>query len=103
MLDLRSFECLYIGCVCVIHSVVSDSLQTHGLYTRLVCLWNYPGKNTGVGCHSFLQGTFPTQGLNLGFLHCKQPLFHLIHKGSPVLLVKIKYMKSESVFWNELE
>ena len=25
-----------------------------------------PGNNTGVGCHSLLQGTFQTQGLNLG-------------------------------------
>ena len=38
--------------------------------TRLLCPWNSPGKNTGVGCHSLLQGIFPTQGLNLGFLHC---------------------------------
>ena len=30
-----------------------------------------PGKNTGVGCHSLLQGIFPTQGLNLGLLHCR--------------------------------
>ena len=29
---------------------------------RLLCPWNSPGKNTGVGCHSLLQGTFPTQG-----------------------------------------
>ena len=28
------------------------------------CLWNFPGKNTGVGCHFLLQGIFPTQGLN---------------------------------------
>ena len=27
-----------------------------------------PGKNTGVGCHAFLQGIFPTQGLNSGLL-----------------------------------
>ena len=27
-------------------------------------LWDFPGKNTGVGCHSLLQGIFPTQGLN---------------------------------------
>ena len=26
--------------------------------------WDFPGKNTGVGCHSLLQGIFPTQGLN---------------------------------------
>ena len=30
--------------------------------TRLPCLWNSPGKNTGVGCHSLLQGISPTQG-----------------------------------------
>ena len=37
-------------------SVVSDSLQPHGLYSP----WNSPGQNTGVGSHSFLQGIFPT-------------------------------------------
>jgi len=35
---------------------------------RLLCLWNSPGKNTGVGSHSLHQGTFPTQGLNQGLL-----------------------------------
>ena len=30
-----------------------------------LCLWKFPGKNTGVGCHFLLQGIFPTQGLNL--------------------------------------
>ena len=41
------------------HSVVSNSLQPHGLYTP----WNSPGQNTGVGSLSLLQGIFPTQGL----------------------------------------
>ena len=45
--------------------------------------WNSPGKNTGVGCHSFLQGIFSTQGSNLGVLHCRQLLSHLSHQGSP--------------------
>ena len=31
---------------------------------RFLCLWNYLGKNTGVGCHFLLQGIFLTQGLN---------------------------------------
>ena len=44
------------------HSVVSDSLQSHGLYSP----WNSPGQNTGVGSHSLLQGIFPTQGSNPG-------------------------------------
>ena len=34
--------------------------------TRVLCPWNSPGKNTGVGCYSLLQGIFPTHGLNLG-------------------------------------
>ena len=44
--------------------VVSDSLQLHGLYVWLLCPCNFPGKNTGVGCHFLLQGIFPTQGSN---------------------------------------
>ena len=37
------------------------------------------GKNTGVGCHFLLQGIFPTQGSNPGFLHCRQTLYNLSH------------------------
>ena len=44
------------------HSVVSDSLQPHGLSSP----WNSPGQNTGVGHPSFLQGIFPTQRSNPG-------------------------------------
>ena len=39
-------------------------------------------KNTGVGCHSLLQGIFLTQGWNPGLLHCRQVLYHLSHQGS---------------------
>ena len=42
---------------------------------------NSPGKNTGVSCHCLLQGIFPTQGSNLGLLHCRQILDHLNHQG----------------------
>ena len=46
-------------------SVMSDSLQPHELEPpRLICPWNFPGKNTGVGCHALLQGIFPTPGSN---------------------------------------
>ena len=47
--------------------------------TRLFCLWDSPGKNTGVGSYFFLQGILPTQGLNLGLQHCRQILYHLTH------------------------
>ena len=52
---------------------------------RLICLlprsagrhssWASPGKNTGMGCHSLFQEIFPTQGLNLCLLHCRQILY----------------------------
>ena len=42
-----------------------------------------PGKNTGVVLYALLQGIFPTQGLNLGPLHCRQILYHLSHCGCP--------------------
>ena len=48
-------------CESVSHSVVSSFLQPHGWGTAIfLCPWNSPGKNTGVGSHSFLQGIFPT-------------------------------------------
>ena len=38
------------------HSVMSNSLQPHGLYSP----WNSLSQNTGVGSFSLLQGIFPT-------------------------------------------
>ena len=46
-------------------------------------LWDFSGKNTGVGCHFLLQDIFLTQGLNLGLPHCGQMLYHLSHQRSP--------------------
>ena len=59
----------------VSHSVVTNSLQPHGLSpARLLCPWNSPGNNTRVGFHSFLQGIFLTQGSNLGLPHYRHSL-----------------------------
>ena len=55
------------------HSVVSDSLQPHGLSNP----WNSPGQNTGVGNFSLLQRIFPTQESNWGLLQCRQILYQL--------------------------
>ena len=74
------------------HSVLSNSLRPHGLQAaRLLCLWNSPGKNTGVSCHVLLQGIFPTQGSNTCLLHCRQILYHLSHEGSLLLRDISKY------------
>ena len=78
-------------------SVMSSSLGPHGLWpTRLLCPWNSLGKNTGVGCYSLLQGIFPTQGLNLGFQHCRQSLYQLSHQGSPLKAFQFSSVQSLS-------
>ena len=67
---------------------MSNSLRPYGLEpTRLLCPWNSPGKNSGMGCHSLLQGFFLTQGLNLGLLHCRQIRYHLSYQGSPIFIL----------------
>ena len=45
------------------------------------CPWNFPGKNTGVGCHFVLQGIFLTQGSS-------PHLLHLLHWGRQILYHK---------------
>ena len=66
-LDLWPAPCNPINCSPTGSSVHGDS----------------PGKNTSVGCHTLLQGIFPTQGSNPGLPHCRQILYHLSYQGSP--------------------
>ena len=71
--------------MCISRSVLSNSLWPHRLYpARLLCPWNSPNKNTGVGSHSLFQGIFPTQGWNPGLLYWRQILYCLSHQGSPL-------------------
>ena len=62
----------------------SCCLQPHRLqFARFLCPWHFPGKNTGVSCHFFLQGIFLTLESNPGLLHCRQILYPLSYTGSP--------------------
>ena len=65
-------------------------LWSHGPQpTRLLLLWDFPGKNTGVGCHLSLQGIFLTQGSNPNLpslLHWQMDYLPLSHPGSPPTL-----------------
>ena len=45
------------------------------------------GKNTGVGCHSLLQGIFRTQGLNPGLPHYRRIFYQLSQEGGPLYIV----------------
>ena len=71
----------------------STFCDPHGLQpTRVLCPWDSPGKNTGVGCRSLLQGIFPTQGWNLCLLyllHRRWILYPQSHLGSPRLLLRL--------------
>ena len=78
-----------MGAVCFITQSHLTLLQPSGLQpARLPCPWDFPGKNTGVGCHFLLQGIFLTQGWNphlLCLLHCRRILYPLSHQGSHAL------------------
>ena len=57
------------------HAVMSDPSQFQGLQpSRLLCPWDFPGKNTGAGCHFLLQAIFSTQGWKLRLLCLLRPL-----------------------------
>ena len=64
--------------VCVLsYSYVSDSLRPYGPWpARLFCPWDSLGKNTGVDCHLFLHGIFPTQVSDTHLLHCRRILYY---------------------------
>ena len=95
---LNIYMCVCVCvCVCVYvciykiksesHSVVSDSLWPHGLYSP----WILQARILEWGSLSLLQGIFPTQGLNPGLPHCRRILYQLSHKGSPRVLEWVAY------------
>ena len=66
---------------------------------RLLCPWNFPGKNTGVGSRSLLQRIFPIQGSNPGLPNCRQILYCLSHLGSPRILEWVVYPLLRDSSW----
>ena len=80
-------------------SVMSDSLIPHGLQP--------PGSSVhGISQVRVLEwvaiSSFPTQGSNLGLLHCRQMLYHLSHQGSPVRMAIIK-KSTKNKCWRRCE
>ena len=73
----------WFGVVVFGPSVTPDSLQPHGPQpARLLCPWDFPPENTGVGFHFLLQGIFPTQGSNLCLLHWQAGSLPLNQQGN---------------------
>ena len=72
-------------CCCLVAKLCPDSLWLHALQlNRLLCPWDSPGKNTGVGCHSLFQEIFPTQGLHPHLLYWQVDSLPLSHLRSPI-------------------
>ena len=84
---VRHDRAMELSCICIACSIMADPLWPQALWpTRLLCAWDFLGKNTGGGCHAFFQGIFPTQGLNphlLHLVHCRPILYHLATGESP--------------------
>ena len=94
-LSIRKYTFLVLG-ICaqifflmvVFHacSVKSDSVTPWTVPGRLLCPWNFPGNNTGVGCHSFLQD-LPDLGLEPASPALQADSLPLSYQGSPFLIV----------------
>ena len=96
--------CVYMCALCLLRcSVMSNSLLPHGLQpVRLLCPWNFPGKNTGGGCHFLLQGIFPTQGSYprlLCLLHWQADSLPLGHLRSPTFFLGIEKLQCNTLIF----
>ena len=82
-------------------------LRPQGLQlTRILCPWDFPGKNTGVCCHFLLQGVFLTQREKSRFLHWQADYLPLTHEGNPVeyySVIKMNKIVSLLERWMDLE
>ena len=80
-------------------------LYMHYKPSRSICPWDFPGKNTGVGCHFLYQGIFLTQGSNphlLKLLHWQADSLTLHHLGGPQTLWNDSVQFSHSVVSDSL-
>ena len=95
--DRRITEMLSVGPLYIRAHAWQEMLLLKQFPARLLCPWDSPGKNTGVGCHFLLQGIFPTQGLNLGLLHCRQILDQLSYDRRPIGMVRYRNPRGQVV------
>ena len=99
-------ECALIHLPCLCAQSCSALLPHELQPSRLLCPWTFSGKTNGVCYHFLLQGIFPTQGSNLGFLHCRQILYCLSHQGlydspkiSTIMLLWYQCNGSHPLYW----
>ena len=86
-------DALYLGVCCVLSHVWLFATPW-----TAASRGDSPGKNTGMGCHAFLQEIFPTKGSNSDLPHCRHILYHLSHQGSPRILEWVVFPFSRGSF-----
>ena len=73
-------------CYCLVARSCLTLFWPHGLRSAmLLCPWDFPGKNTGVGCHFLIQGNFSTQRSNPCFQGYRWILYHWITREAHIL------------------
>ena len=65
-------------------SLIGPQPSLPSMVTRVLLSFTHHFPNNLVGSYSLLQGIFPTQESNSGLPHCRQILYQLSHKGSPL-------------------
>ena len=91
----------------------AQSLRPDGLWpARLLCSWDFSGKNTGVAFHFLLQRIFLTEGSNLCLPHWQADSLPLSHQGSPAWgdllpkfchnLLYLGFLKKQTIYSNWL-
>ena len=111
---LRTAVSLITLFCCLLNRLRPALLWPHGLEpARVLCPWDFPGKNTRVSCHFLLQGIFLSQGSNLCLLHCRQILYlwatgeaHTYQSGFRLLYISglgdfFYFSISSTVYWKE--
>ena len=89
LLITRNYHSI-VNLLCVCAKLLQLCLTLCDPMDRVLCPWDSPGKNTGVDCHTLLQGIFLTQGSNLSLLglwHWQMGSLPLAPPGKPPKLV----------------
>ena len=90
----------WLLCVRFIAKSCLTLLQLHGLKpATLLCPRDFSGKNTRMGCHSLLQGTFLTQGSNSHLLYCPWILYYWLTREAPKLT--LRPMSMGYAYWSQ--
>ena len=83
--------------LCLVTQSCPTLCDPKGCSLPVLCPWDSPGKNTGVGCHAFLHGILSTQRSNPGLPNCRQILYRLSRKTKITGMGHLSLL--QGIFW----